>query len=73
MKHQLVGTAIAFGILAGCISNNATAFQTSLPETDVPIAMDNVFKPSTKGIKNKILVLLLPINGIYSILEIKYI
>lgn len=50
MKHTALTTAIAFGILAGCVSNNATAFQTSLPETDVPIQMDNVFKATGTGI-----------------------
>ena len=31
--------------------NQAIAFQTSLPDTDVQIQMDSVFKPITKGIK----------------------
>ena len=53
MKYWVAGTVITFGILTGM--NQAMAFQTSLPDTDVPIAMDNVFKPSTTGIKNKIL------------------
>ena len=53
MKYWVAGTVITFSILTGM--NQAMAFQTSLPDTDVPIAMDNVFKPSTKGIKNKIL------------------
>ena len=49
LKYWFAGTFVTLSFLVGM--NQAIAFQTSLPDTDVPIQMDSVFKPITKGIK----------------------
>ena len=49
LKFWITGTFVTLSILVGM--NQAIAFQTSLPDTDVKIQMDSVFKPITKGIK----------------------
>ena len=50
MRNSLIGLAIIFGIFDGFFSNDVSAFQTSLPETDVPIQMDSFFKGIKPGI-----------------------
>ena len=49
LKYWIAVTFVTLSILV--VMNQAIAFQTSLPDTDVQIQMDSVFKPITKGIK----------------------
>ena len=48
LKYWITGTFVTLSILVGM--NQAIAFQTSLPDTDVPIQMDSVFKATKTGI-----------------------
>ena len=48
LKYWITGTFVTLSILVGM--NQAIAFQTSLPDTDVPIQMDSVFKATKIGI-----------------------
>ena len=50
MRRLIIMMTIAFGIVGSSVSNDASAFQTTLPETDVPIPMDGSFKAAKKGI-----------------------
>ena len=44
MRSSLIGLVVICDILGGFLSNDVSAFQTSLPETDVPIKMDIFLK-----------------------------
>ena len=50
LKYWITGTFVTLSILVGM--NQAIAFQTSLPDTDVPIQMDSVFKATKTGINS---------------------
>tara|TARA_B100001093_G_C26831135_1_gene1016194 strand:+ start:1690 stop:1992 length:303 start_codon:yes stop_codon:yes gene_type:complete len=50
MRSSLIGLVVICDILGGFLSNDVSAFQTSLPETDVPIKMDSFFKGTKTGI-----------------------
>ena len=50
LKYWIAGTFVTLSILVGM--KQAIAFQTSLPDTDVPIQMDSVFKATKTGISS---------------------
>ena len=50
LKYWFAGTFVTLSFLVGM--NQAIAFQTSLPDTDVPIQMDSVFKATKTGINS---------------------
>lgn len=53
MRVSVIGLVIVCGIFGGSFSNDVSAFQTSLPDTDVPIKMDSFFKGTKTGINRE--------------------
>ena len=51
MRINVIGLVFIFGIFGGFFSKDVSAFQTSLPETDVPLQMDGFFNGTKPGIK----------------------
>ena len=50
MRINEIGLVFILGIFGGFVSKDVSAFQTSLPETDVPMQMDSSFKGTKTGI-----------------------